>query len=154
MAALTHIRRNAVAYLALFISLGGTSYAAIRISNHTITPVKLNQKFLGGYVREWASVAADGRLLASTDRPAVRVQVGVPGDYFVTWPTKPTTRCVATVNVDARGVDGGIPVAGYAVTEAARRPRRDEQTIVQTYTAAGQAEALPFDVALLCSTPH
>ena len=51
---LHHVRHNVVAYLALFIALGGTSYAAVslpknsvgaaQIRNHSITPVKFASK--------------------------------------------------------------------------------------------------------------
>ena len=50
-AALTHLRKNVVAYVALFVALGGTSYAAVslpagsvgnrQLKNHSITPIKL-----------------------------------------------------------------------------------------------------------------
>ena len=45
---LTFIRHNAIALLALFVALGGTSYAAIGISNHSIEPVQLNPRDIGG----------------------------------------------------------------------------------------------------------
>ena len=51
-AILTHLRGNVVAYIALFIALGGTSYAAFslpagsvgdrQIQNHAIGAAKLN----------------------------------------------------------------------------------------------------------------
>ena len=47
---LNHLRSNVVAYLALFVALGGTSYAAIslpagsvgnrQLKNHSISPIK------------------------------------------------------------------------------------------------------------------
>ena len=59
-----HIRSNAVAYVALFVALGGTSYAALKlpansvgtkqIKNHSITPVKLDPSKTGAVVRFWA----------------------------------------------------------------------------------------------------
>jgi hypothetical protein len=33
----THLRRNAVAYLALFVALGGTSYAAVQLPKNSVT---------------------------------------------------------------------------------------------------------------------
>ncbi len=63
-----HIRSNVVAYVALFVALGGTSYAALRlpansvgtqqIKNHSITPVKLDPSKTGAVVRFWAVVDA------------------------------------------------------------------------------------------------
>lgn len=53
-----HARSNAVGYLALFVALGGTSYAAVslpdgsvgnrQLRNHSITPVKLDRSAIGG----------------------------------------------------------------------------------------------------------
>ncbi len=73
MKALRHIRANAVAYVALFVALGGTSYAATRlptgsvgnrqIRNHSIDPDKLNPRFIRGNVRMWASVNAAGKVV-------------------------------------------------------------------------------------------
>ena len=61
---LQHIRSNAVAYVALFVALGGTSYAALKlpansvgnrqIKNHSITPNKLDPSKIGAVVRYWA----------------------------------------------------------------------------------------------------
>jgi hypothetical protein len=61
-----HVRANTVAYIALFVALGGTSYAATQlpansvgarqIKNHSITPSKLNPADIGASVRFWAVV--------------------------------------------------------------------------------------------------
>lgn len=32
----THVRRNGVAYLALFVALGGTSYAAVKLGKNAV----------------------------------------------------------------------------------------------------------------------
>jgi hypothetical protein len=60
---LSHVRQNVVAYLALFVALGGTSYAAVslprnsvgarQIKNHSITPVKFNGKSIAGSISAW-----------------------------------------------------------------------------------------------------
>jgi hypothetical protein len=80
---LTHAKNNAIALLALFVALGGTSYAAIAIpagsvgtrqlKNHSISPIKLDRNSIGGYVRYWARVSADGKLIASRPRAQVLV---------------------------------------------------------------------------------
>ncbi|MGA9859240.1 MAG: hypothetical protein WBQ18_15350, partial [Solirubrobacteraceae bacterium] len=61
-----HLRSNVIAYLALFIALGGTGYAAIRIpngsvgnrqlKNHAITPIKFDTGKIAGYVRAYAQI--------------------------------------------------------------------------------------------------
>ena len=109
---LNHIRGNAIAYLALFVALGGTGYAAVnlpansvgnrQIRNGAITPVKLDRQLVSGSVRAWAEVSATGRVLAGEGSPSVVVQKGQgsTGHYTVSWKVASLKRCVAT---------GGIP---------------------------------------------
>jgi len=152
---LAHIRSNLVGYLALFVALGGTSYAAFDLPNHSVQPVKLDSRSIGGYVRAWASVAANGRAIASTGKPTIKVQQSVPpGDYIILWHTKPITGCTAVANVDARGVGGSGPLPGYALPVTGEAGSRGQEAFVHTYNAQGAPAALPFDVALLCSTPR
>jgi len=76
--ALNHLKHNAVAYLALFVALGGTSYAAAtlgpgsvgtrQLKNHSITPNKLQKSSIAGYVRDWAQIDGSGHLVASRPR--------------------------------------------------------------------------------------
>ncbi len=78
---LGHIRSNVIAYLALFVALGGTSYAAMRLpagsvgtrqlKNHSVTPIKLDRGSIAGYVRDYAEINAQGNWSAS--RPRARL---------------------------------------------------------------------------------
>src|SRR5258707_13703166 len=78
---LRHLRGNAVAYLALFVALGGTSYAAFslpansvgtkQLRNHSVTPIKLDPKTIGASVRAWAVIQNGTKVVAS--RPKARV---------------------------------------------------------------------------------
>lgn len=152
---LLHLRRHAVGYVALFVALGGTSYAALGLRNGSIDPNKLNPRKISGYVRAWASVRSNGTVISSSSRKVtVRMhQPPVPpGDFDVFWHTSPSSRCTAVVNVDARAASSGGLAPGSAVGETSRRPR--EETTVLTYDAAGQPKPLSFDVALLCATPR
>jgi hypothetical protein len=148
---LNHARGNLVGYIALFVALGGTSYAAVDVS-HTITPVKLNPRYIGGYVRAWASVDANGRVAASAGGARVVPDPNVaPGHYIIDWRPRPTSRCTAVGSVD---FTGGAPVPGYVIAGAASSPGRGEQSAVQTYNSQGQPTPLAYDVELLCATPH
>ena len=79
--AVSHLRSNAVAYLALFVALGGTSYAATSLragsvgtralKNHSVTPIKLDRRSIGGYVRAYAEINEAGQLTSA--RPAAKV---------------------------------------------------------------------------------
>ena len=73
-----HFRSNLVAYLALFVAMGGTSYAALslpagsvgarELRNHSITPVKFDPRAIAGSVRFWAKISSTGRVIASQPR--------------------------------------------------------------------------------------
>src|SRR5215207_10632882 len=67
-----HVRANVVAYLALFVALGGTSYAAIRLPANSVGTKQIKT----GAVR--ASDVQDGSLLA-TDFRAGQLPAGAPG---------------------------------------------------------------------------
>src|SRR5438270_13812604 len=80
---LSHLRGNVVAYLALFVALGGTSYAAVavpansvgtrQIRNHAITPVKLDPRRIGASVRAWAVIQNGKQVVAARPRAKVLV---------------------------------------------------------------------------------
>jgi hypothetical protein len=154
---LLHFRHHAVGYVALFVALGGTSYAAFGLRNHSIDPNKLNPRRISGYVRAWATVRSNATVISSSSRKVtVRMhEMPVPpGDYDVFWHTRPTSRCTAVVSIDARAQSPAGMAPGSAAAETFQFPRQGEETTVLTYDGTGQSKALPFDVALLCATPH
>jgi len=147
---LPHLRSNVVAYLALFLAMGGTSVAAVDLANHSIDPVKLDPSAIGGYVRAWASVDANGHVAASGGRVTVRTGSAFPGRYFFTWHTKPSGACRVIGSVDTGA--GGVP--GYLTGGFTGVPRNAPTGIVYTYGSQGQPTPQPFDVELVCSTPR
>ncbi|HYZ81427.1 MAG TPA: hypothetical protein VE571_09175, partial [Solirubrobacteraceae bacterium] len=106
-----HLRGNLVGWIALFVALGGTGYAAIRIPrnsvgaaqirNRSITPVKLNPTSIGGSVRAWAIVRANATVMASSRRPVVFASA-VPGSYVIQWAVRLPRTCATVANVDER----------------------------------------------------
>lgn len=149
---LDHLRSNVVAYLALFLAAGGTSYAAVAIPNSSIDPVKLNRAIIGGYVRAWASVAANGHVLGSGGRVGVRnAPLGASSGpyYYLSWRAKLDSRCTAIGSVD-----DGNGAAGYLTADLVASRRSQPTSIVHTYDQQGQPTALPFEVELLCATPR
>ena len=76
---LRHFQANLVAYLALFVALGGTSYAALslptgsvgarQLKNHSIGPVKFDRSSIAGYVRDWITIDSQGRILGPNPDP-------------------------------------------------------------------------------------
>jgi hypothetical protein len=168
---LHHLRRNVIAYLALFIAMGGTGYAATnlptqsvgaaQLRNYSIGPVKLDPSLINGTVRGWAVVGPAGRVLASGGKPHVTPQVGAgdPGGYGIRWGVR-VGRCAtqATVDAAASPPTERIPVAGnpsaaftagYAVASTVHA-RRGNETYVQVYNQQGQPTPLGFDVTVIC----
>ncbi|MGH2926696.1 MAG: hypothetical protein ACRET5_15765 [Steroidobacteraceae bacterium] len=144
-------RRNVIAWAALFVALGGTGVAAVALSNGSITPVKLNARSIGGYVRGWVAVSARGRVTGSGGSVRVQADSGVAaGHYIVNWRPRPTSRCASVGSVS---IAGGL-VPGYVTTSSASTRGRGEQSVVQVYDAQGQPAALPFMLELVCATPH
>ena len=174
---IAHLRANLVGWVALFVALGGTGYAAIsiprnsvgaaQIRNHSITPVKFNPSSIGGSVRAWAIVRADGSVIASAGKPTVSVSDGEPGTYGIQWGVSLPKTCATVANIDARSpaptetvpLPGGTTqnvVAGYVsqvhtqTVTRTTKPRRVAATGLVTLNQAGQPTALAFDVAVIC----
>ena len=88
---LRFFRSNAVAFLALFIALGGVGWAATslpggerriqsrKIKNHSITPAKFNRSMIGGSVRYWARISASGKIIASQPKARIVIWYPTPG---------------------------------------------------------------------------
>jgi hypothetical protein len=87
-AALAHARGNVVAYAALFVAVGGTSYAALnlpansvgarQIRNGSIQPVKLDHSLIAASIRAWVNIQA-GSNSAGASAASSRVQVSLVG---------------------------------------------------------------------------
>jgi hypothetical protein len=171
-AVLDHARQNVVAYIALFVALGGTGYAAMtlprgsvgerQIKNHAIDPIKFDPRFINGSVRAWAVVASSGRLIAGAGRPEAEETI-VPANYVITWGTKLKQTCatIATIDGNHSPPTENIPIpgnpsvpftAGYAVADSFSNGngRGHNGTTVVTFNQAGQLTPLGFDVAIIC----
>ena len=174
---INHVRNNLVGWVALFVALGATGYAAIsiprnsvgaaQIRNRSITPVKFNPSAIGGSVRAWAIIRADGSVIASAGKPTVTAPSIDPGTYGIQWGVSLPKTCATVANVDFRSpaptetvpVPGGTTqsvVAGYVsqvhtqtYTNSAK-PRRVAETGLITLNQSGQPTALAFDVAVIC----
>jgi hypothetical protein len=149
---LHHIRQNLIAYSALFIALGGTSYAAFslpagsvgarQLKNHSITPVKFDPRYIAGSVRVWAEAAANGHLIAGRGKPRVFVGHGsVAGTYAVRWKVS-LAHCLAF-----GGIDGSSLQNGFVTPEL---QAKFKQVFVKVQNTQGVTTPLPFYVAVIC----
>ncbi len=136
-----HIRGSAVGYLALFVALGGTSYAlslpagsvgtrelrngsvtSKKLANGSITPVKLDPGAIGGSIRDWAFVNQDGSVIGGSHgvHASAPAQSGQP--YDVSWGNQFPRSCAVLAN--SPGLNGHGPIAdtiGIQVNEPGTR---------------------------------
>ena len=163
---LAHVRSQGVAYVALFVALGGTSYAAFslpansvgtrqvrngaittkKIANGSITPSKLNGGAIGGSVRNWAHVSQTGQVLSGS--PGAHASVS-GAEYTVTWGTNFSSRCAALVTPAA--VPGIAPIADSTGVGINQPSGRRGKTVVYVWTYnSGSATPAPFYIAVVC----
>ena len=152
---LRFFRSNAVAFLALFIALGGVGWAATslpagsvgarQIQNHSITPVKFNRSMIGGSVRYWARISASGKIIAS--QPKARIVIwyptpgGLVGGGVVRWgkPIAPACFSLATAESYPQSVSvSAVTVPGNGGLGTQVRLAMPANAIV------------PVDVAVIC----
>jgi hypothetical protein len=145
-----HLSGNLIAYAALFVALGGTSYAAFvlpansvgtrQIKNHSITPVKLDPGKIAASVRYWAVIGPDGKLV--TAQPAgARIASWDPtfDTGLLRWPPL-TRKCFAL----GTGADG--PVRAQILSG----PGSHATVQFETYNPAGQPTAQQAFIAVFC----
>ena len=159
---LTHLRGNVVAYIALFIALGGTSYAAFslpagsvgdrQIQNHAIGAVKLNPGSIAASVRAWADVTWDGvwRVRASSrDIQITRTALG----EAVRWRhTRFARDCMASVTPERNFlVTGGSSSAAGYVTTSFDGPAGYLQ--IDGLAPNGTRQVQDFALLVICPSP-
>jgi hypothetical protein len=159
--ALSFMRGNAIAIAALFIALGGTSYAVVsvpagsvgskQLRNGSVTPVKLDSGLIGGSVRAWALVSENGQLLAG--HGFTRVSDGVhTGGYDAYLKDQNFKGCGAFASaIFTPDTSSSFAGPGYANAELVRRmPNIPYEVGVVTYSAAGQRTPQGFVAEVLC----
>ena len=166
--ALDYARQHAIATIALvcsLLALATSSYAAFflppgsvgnrELKNHAINPDKLNPRFVGGYVRAWASVSARGRVITGGGKPHVHLGAAT-GQYIVQWHAGAFTGCVPNVGVQGSpfGRSTSQTSPGFAIAGGNHTTAQRGAVGIATYNAQAQAAALPFYVAVICATPR
>jgi hypothetical protein len=150
---LDHFRTNLVAYLALFVALGGTSYAAVtlpansvgtrQLKNNSITPIKFKTSDIAGYVAYWASVGPGGQIVSSRPKGARLVSWDPTYDTgLLRWPTL-SKACVALSTGDD----------GFVRATVLPGPGTHATVQFETYNPAGQPASQHAVIAVLCPVP-
>jgi hypothetical protein len=153
-----YLKSNVLAAIALFVALGGTSYAATQlpgnsvgakqIQNHSITPTKFKQSAIGGVVRAWAYSDQTGKLLASRGMTTERLRsAGGVTSYAFGLKNTDVKGCAATASVTTSEVSAPTPGSAVATMLYGVKP---PYVSVETFDAAGQPAPLPFVVEVLC----
>jgi hypothetical protein len=155
---LTFIRNNAIALLALFVALGGTSYAAFslpagsvgtkQLRNGAITPVKLDARTIGGSVRHWAFVNQDGTVIGGSS--GARASLGPGGaPFYVTWGDQFLHSCAVLAN--SPGTEGNSPIADMIGIHVNEPASRRGSTVVWVWPYSnGTFVSARFYVAVVC----
>ena len=152
-----HIRSNAVAYVALFVALGGTSYAALKlpansvgtkqIKNHSITPVKLDPSKTGAVVRFWAILNSSpgNREQIVASRPRARIVAWDPSSDTgaISWDQPIASHCLVSAS-------GG---SGFVRALIQPLPTRNASVQFSPFTPGGQPATGLVYITVLCPQP-
>ena len=153
---LGHLKSNVVAYLALFVALGGTSYAAVnlprgsvgnsQLKNHSVTPIKLDRSTIAGYMRDYVQINSQGQITASKPRASLigwQTSGAFPGG-LVQWSQPIPASCFALATTTTQ--DG---VVSYASVQAGGvGGKTDGQSAVLL-----SAPARAVNIAIMCPEP-
>jgi hypothetical protein len=151
-----HLKHNVVAYLALFVALGGTSYAAIKIpagsvgnrqlKNHSVTPIKFERNSIAGYVRDYIQINSVGQIVASHPRARLIVwrTSGPQAGGLVQWSQPIPASCFALATTTTQ--DG---VVSYASVQAGGVGTKSDAQTAVLLSAAARA----VNIAIMCPQP-
>ncbi len=165
---LCHIRSNAIGYAALFVSLGGTSYAAIaipagsvgtrqlhngavtgsKLGKNAVSAANLNRSSIAGHVADWAQVRADGHVTTSSPKASVVFSDPTRGLYQVSWHRSIPSRCIAVANpVNVAPITSRASAETFGPTGKGRA----SYVLVSTFDSAG--DNVPENVNLVVVCP-
>ena len=167
--AIQYLRSNAIALLALFTALGGTSYAALnlpagsvgtrqlrdgsvtakKLANGSITPAKLDSHTIGGTVRHWAFVNQNGSIIGGSHgaHASAPTQPGQP--YYVRWGDQFSRSCAVLAN--SPGSEGNGPIADTIGIHVNEPGTRHGATVIWVWPSSdGSSVNARFYIAVVC----
>ena len=125
---LTFIRHNAISLTALFVALGGTSYAAFslppgsvgkrQIQSKAVDASKLDPNSVAASIKAWATLTWNGAWRVQSSSTDIRVATTSSGEV-VTWRhTRFARSCMVSVTPqwNVPGPGGSASVDGYVTT--------------------------------------
>ena len=163
----TFIRHNAIALTALFVALGGTSYAALslpvgsvgskqlrngavtsrKLAKHAVTAASLDPNSIAGHIADWAQIRADGHVMASSPRASATSSNPTQGLYQVYWHRSIAQNCVAIANpVNV----GPVNASASANTGGPFGRGRSAHILVSTFDASGNNVPENVNVLVIC----
>lgn len=164
-----HANQHSIGYVALVFSmlaLGGASYAAVNIPDHSIgtnkikngavgekqlknksiDPVKWDPTYVTSFVRRWANVDATGKYLSGAPHGSSTQQAAHPGVYELTWGDAFKSFCAPVVSVDSTTTSN----SGFANANIQAQPNNATAVFVHTYDVTGKPANEPFSIAIIC----
>ena len=164
---LHHIRSNAIGYAALFVALGGTSYAAVaipagsvgtlqlrngavtgsKLAKSAVSAANLNPSSISGRIADWAQVRSDGQVTPSSPRASATMSNPTQGLYQVSWHRSIAQNCIAIANpVNV----GPINASASATTAGPFGRGHATHIIVSTFDASGNNVPENVNVLIIC----
>jgi hypothetical protein len=164
---LHHIRANAIGYAALFVSLGGTSYAAIaipagsvgtrqlrngavtggKLAKKAVSAADLNPSSIAGHVADWAQVRADGHVTTSSPKASVVLSDPARGLYQVSWNRSIPSGCIAVANpVNVAPLTSSATAETFGPTGQGR----SSHIVVSTFDSGGNNVPENVNVLIVC----
>jgi hypothetical protein len=161
-----HLKTNLVAYLALFVALGGTSFAAVnlptgsvgskqlrngsvtapKLAKGAVMPANLNATAIAAHIAMWAKISSDGRIVSASPKAAV-TPFATPGVERVTWQRAVSSRCLALAN--AANV-APLTTVGSANVSGPVRHRRSTDYVISTFNGSGSLTPENVDIVVMC----
>jgi hypothetical protein len=160
----TFIRHNAIALAALFVALGGTSYAALSIpagsvgtrqlKNRAVTAAKLNPTSLAASVRAWANLSWAGGWRVQASTSDIHVATASFGEVVSWRHTRFPSNCMASVtpqrDFGPGGPGGTGRLDGYVSTFF---DPRVGQLQIDAIASDGTRQAQGVTILIICPSP-